>query len=91
MALALALASDFDTVLKAWRDYHQLQGKGYFTLDLGFLGAIAHASVDADILAEEGTVEDTRNPLVELEDAKTLISRVLIIWLAIMALVALAG
>lgn len=91
MALALALAADFDSVFKTWRDYHKAHRQGYFTLDLGFLGAIAHTSVDADVIAEEGTEDDTHNPLVELEDAATLIDRVLVIWLTVMALIVLSG
>ena len=51
VALALAIASDFDAVLRAWRSYHERHGQGYFTLDLGFLSAIARAGVDADVVA----------------------------------------
>jgi len=67
MALSLALASNFDAVLKAWRDYHAAHGQGYFSLDLGFLSAIARASVDADVAAEGGEAHAARNPLVALD------------------------
>ncbi len=91
IALALAIASDFDAVLKTWRDYHAAHGKGYLSLDSGFLGAIARASVDADVEAGDGHAVDTTDPLVELDDAMTLIRRVLIVWLAVIAVIVISG
>lgn len=91
IALALAIASDFDAVLKTWRDFHAAHGKGYLYFDSGFLGAIARASVDADVEAGDGHAVDVTDPLVELDDAMTLIRRVLIVWLAILAVIVIAG
>ncbi|TLY49177.1 MAG: hypothetical protein E6K53_14405 [Gammaproteobacteria bacterium] len=91
IALALALAADFDAVFKAWHDYHAAHGKGYFTLDLGFLYAVAHASVDADIAAGDDHSVDAHSPLVALDDAMTVVRRALIVWLAVLALVVIAG
>ena len=89
MALSLALASNFDAVFKTWHDYHAANGKGYLSLDIGFLGAIARASVVADVAAEGE--QAGRNPLVALDDAMVLIRRVLVVWLTIMAVIVLAG
>ena len=91
IVLALALASDFDTVVKTWRDYHAAHSKGYFCLDLGFLNAVARASVDADVAAGDGHVVDLHSPLLALDDAMTLIRRVLIVWIAVLAVIVLAG
>jgi AmpE protein len=91
MALSLALVSNFDAVFKSWRDYHAAQGKGYFALDLGFLDAIARASVDADVAAENDGEKSSRNPLVALDDAMVLVRRVLVAWLTILAVIVLAG
>ena len=91
MALSLALASNFDAVFKTWRDYHAANGKGYASLDLGFLGAIARASVDADVAANSDGEKSARNPLVALDDAMVLVRRVLILWLVILAVIVLAG
>jgi AmpE protein len=90
MALSLALISNFDAVFKTWRDYHAAHGKGYFTLDLGFLDAIARASVEADVAAEQDGAA-LRNPLVALDDAMVLVRRVLVLWLTILAVIVLAG
>ena len=91
LALTLALVSEFDTVVKTWRDYHAAHGKGYFTLDLGFLPVLAKAGIEADVIAGDGYASDVSDPLVELADARTVLRRVLVAWLAVIALLALAG
>ncbi|NCT67483.1 MAG: regulatory signaling modulator protein AmpE [Rhodanobacteraceae bacterium] len=91
VALTLALVSDFDAVIRTWRDYHAAHGQGYFTLDLGFLGALARAGIDADVVAGDGYAADVDDPLVELADARTVLRRILVVWLVLVALVALAG
>lgn len=91
VALTLALVSDFDPVVRTWREYHATHGRGYFTLDLGFLGALARASVDADVIAGDGYATDVTDPVVELTDARVVLWRILIAWLAILAVIVLAG
>ncbi len=91
MALTLALATEFDAVIKTWRDYHAAHGQGYFTLDLGFLGALARAGIDADVIAGDGYATDVDDPLVELADAHTVLRRILYVWIALVALVVVAG
>jgi AmpE protein len=91
MALALAVASDFDAVFHTWKSWHDRMGKGYFNLDLGFLSAIARASVDADVIAGDGYAEDVNDPLIEITDARHLLVRVLIVWLAVTGLLVLGG
>ena len=88
VALTLALVSDFDAVVKTWRDYHAAHGKGYFTLDLGFLGELARAGVDADVEAGDGYAHDVADPMAELTDAHKVLRRVLVAWLALIALAA---
>ncbi|MBX3689188.1 regulatory signaling modulator protein AmpE [Dokdonella sp.] len=89
LAFTLALVSDFDAVMGTWRQYHAAHGRGYFTLDLGFLGALARAGVDADVEAGDGYAQDVGDPLVELADARTVLRRVLVVWLVLIALPAL--
>ena len=89
IAATLALVSEFDAVVNTWRDYHAAHGRGFFTLDLGFMGALARAGVDADVIAGDGYAADVSNPLVELADARTVLRRTLVAWIAVIALLSL--
>lgn len=90
VALALALASNFDAVFTTWRDYHRQHPQGYASFEPGFLDAIARASVRADVAAD-GEGECASSPLVALEDAMVLIRRALVVWLTLIALIVLGG
>lgn len=91
LSFSVALVSDFDATLRAWREYHSTQGQGYFTLDLGFLAVIARAGVDADVMAEDGDSGRIGDPLAELADARILLRRVLFGWIAVIAVIVLGG
>jgi AmpE protein len=92
MVLAMALVSDFEAVLHAWRSWHTQPGRSPWELEPGFLAAVARSGVDADIEAGDGgAVADVSDPLEELADARRLLIRVLVVWLAVVALIVLAG
>jgi AmpE protein len=92
MVLAMALVSDFEAVLRAWRAWHLQPGRSRWELEPGFLAAVARSGVDADIEAGDGgAVADVSDPLEELADARRLLVRVLVVWLAVVALIVLAG
>lgn len=90
MTLALALASDFDAVGKAWREHHEAHGQGLLHLDLGFLSATARACVDLD---DEEFVASDGAPIRDevVEEARRLLWRVLIVWLVLLSVIVLAG
>jgi AmpE protein len=95
--LGLALAGNFDAVLGAWRRWHAERGQGWFVLDAGFLIAAGRASVDCEVAEENDTEfgEDAppppAAPLPALKDAMSLAWRVLLLWLAVLAVIVLAG
>lgn len=91
MVLAMALVSNFDAISGTWRAWHGQPGHSMGNLDPDFLAAVARSGVDADIEAGDGATTDTHDPLVELADARRLMLRVLIVWLAVVALIVLAG
>ncbi len=91
VALTLALVTEFDAVLATWRNYHAAHGQGYFTLDLGFLGALARAGIDSDVVAGDGYAVDVDDPLAELAQARTVLRRILHLWIALIALCVIAG
>jgi AmpE protein len=90
MTFALALAADFDKVISAWRDWHAQGAR----LDSGFLGAAARASVASELAEEDAYAVDgpAQAPdLLELRDAMSLVWRILLLWLGVLALLVLAG
>ncbi|MET0809349.1 MAG: hypothetical protein ABWX93_11405 [Pseudoxanthomonas sp.] len=92
MTLSMALVGNFDAVFTAWRQAHGNR----WQLDNTFLGAAARASVrselaeEAEEYAEEGMVQAMRE-LPELRDAMSLVWRILLLWLAVLALFVIAG
>jgi AmpE protein len=96
MSLALALAASFDAVIEAWREWHLARGH-WLVADVGFLYAAARASVAVE-LAEEDADEMPppdvagRLPAARtLRDAMSLVWRVLVVWLTVLAVFVLAG
>ncbi|MGN6480612.1 beta-lactamase induction protein [Luteibacter sp.] len=91
MVFAMALVSDFDAVMGAWRHWHHQSGSPRSRLDPDFLGAVARAGVDADVEAGDGYAQDVSDPIAELEDARRVIRRVLVVWLTVVAVIVLAA
>ncbi|WP_426286343.1 beta-lactamase induction protein [Luteibacter sp. E-22] len=91
MVFAMALVSDFDAVMGAWKQWHHTSGSPRSRLEPDFLGAVARAGVDADVEAGDGYVQDVSDPIAELEDARRVIRRVLIVWLTVVAVIVLAA
>ncbi|RXR03530.1 hypothetical protein [Pseudoxanthomonas composti] len=92
MGWTLALVGNFDAVVGAWRGTGS-QGHG---LQATFLDAAARASVRSELEAEaedytdEGLVPAI-SELPELRDAMSLVWRILLLWLAVLALFVIAG
>lgn len=92
MTFAMALVGNFDTVFQAWR---QARGNS-LRLGIAFLGQAARASVrselaeEAEEYAEEGMVQAMRE-LPELRDAMSLVWRILLVWLAVLAVFVIGG
>lgn len=89
MTLALAIATDFDSVHKAWRKYHDEQGHGLFEGNNGFLIAAAQQIVLSGRAARDGYADQLSGPLACLRQAMDLIWRVLGVWLTVLALLLL--
>lgn len=92
MALSMALVGNFDTAWTAWRKAHGER----WQRDVGFLGAVARASVSAELREEAHDYTDAGllpvwQRLPELRDAMSLVWRMLLLWLAVLALLVIAG
>lgn len=89
MTLALGLATDFDSVHKAWKQYHDKEGHGLFEGNNGFLYAAATRIVLTGHAARDGYADQLSGPLACLRQAMDLIWRVLGVWLTVLALLLL--
>lgn len=89
MTLALGLATDFDSVHKAWKEYHDKQGHGLFDGNNGFLYAAAKRIVLTGHAARDGYADQLSGPMACLRQAMDLIWRVLGVWLTVLALLLL--
>jgi AmpE protein len=97
MTLAMALVGNFDAVFAAWRE----NGGASFAFDAGFLAAAARACVRSELadeaeetesgVAAPGALVSSAPDLPELRDAMSLAWRVLLVWVAVMALFVVAG
>jgi len=92
MAFSMALVGNFDTAWKAWRQAHGERLAG----DIGFLGAVARASVNAELREDAHDYTDAGllpvwQRLPDLRDAMSLVWRMLLLWLAVLALLVIAG
>jgi len=92
MTLSMALVGNFDPVFNAWREANG----NTWQLGTGFLAAAARASVkselaeEAEEYADEGMVQTMRE-LPELRDAMSLVWRILLLWLALLAVFVIGG
>ncbi len=91
MAFSMALAANFDKVVQVWREWY---ANGGLRADYAFLAAAANASVASELADEEADAVDgpSSGPaLLELRDAVSLAWRMLLLWLALLAVFVLAG
>jgi len=91
MTLSLAIATDFDSVFKAWKRYHDEQGHGLFEGDNGFLLASARSVVLSGHAARDGYADQLDGPMISLQQAMDLVWRMLGVWLTVLALLLLVG
>ena len=91
MTLSLAIATDFDSVFKAWKRYHDEQGHGLFEGDNGFLLASARSVVLSGHAARDGYADQLEGPMISLQQAMDLVWRMLGVWLTVLALLLLVG
>ncbi len=92
MTLALALAGDFARVLRAWR----AAGGDRWQVRSGFLEECARAAVSGELAeaiedAPPGNYPVVAGEVVGLRDAMSLVWRMLLLWLALLALMIIAG
>ena len=91
MTLALAISTDFDSVYRAWKQYHDEQSHGLFEGDNGFLLTSAREIVLSGRAARDGYADQLDGPLGSLKQAMDLVWRMLGVWLFVLALLLLVN
>lgn len=89
MTLALAIATDFDSVYRSWKKYHDEQEQDFFAGDNGFLLTSAREIVLSGRAARDGYADQLDGPLACLKQAMDLVWRILGVWLTVLALLLL--
>ncbi|MCK9487812.1 MAG: hypothetical protein M0Q42_00140 [Xanthomonadales bacterium] len=104
MSLGMAIATDFDNVMRAWRGRQRVMG-GFWRLDPGLLPVVSAAAVRADLedrdelegldAASLGSLGGAASGAPDLggllRDVRSLAWRLLVVWLALIALIALVA
>jgi AmpE protein len=91
MVFTMALAANFDKVIHVWREWYQ---NGGLRFDYGFLSTAATVSVASELADEAADADDgpaSAAALLELRDAMSLVWRMLLLWLGLLAVFVLAG
>jgi AmpE protein len=91
MTLALAIATDFDSVYRTWKQYHDTQHQDPFAGNNAFLLMSAREIVLAGRAARDGYADQLDGPLASLKQAMDLVWRILGVWLTVLALLLLVN
>lgn len=91
MTLSLAIATDFDSVFKAWKTFHDEQGHGLFEGDNGFLLAAARCVVLSGHATRDGYADQLDGPMLGLQQSMDLAWRMLGVWMTVLAILLLVG
>ena len=91
MTLALAIATDFDSVYTAWKKYNDEKDHGLFEGNNEFLLTSAREIVMSGSAARDGYADQLDGPLACLKQAMDLVWRVLGVWLTVLALLLLVN
>jgi len=89
MTLALAIATDFDSVYSAWKKYNDEKDHGLFEGNNEFLLTSAREIVLSGSAARDGYADLLDGPLACLKQAMDLVWRILGVWLTVLALLLL--
>jgi len=88
--LALAVSTNFDAVMRAWRAWVADAGHGLLNPDPGFVGPVGLSAVNA-MRSDLQDEEDTTGPTWRVRCAMRLLWRALMVWLTVLAVFTLVG
>jgi membrane protein required for beta-lactamase induction len=89
MTLTLAIATDFDSVFRAWKKYHDERGHGLFDGNNDFMLCSARTIVMSGHAANDGYADQLLGPMASIKLSMDLVWRSLGVWATVLALLLL--
>lgn len=89
MTLTLAIATDFDSVYRAWKCYHDERGHGLFDGNNDFMLTSARTIVKTGHAETDGYADELEGPMVTIKLAMDLVWRSLGVWATVLAILLL--
>ena len=89
MTLSLAVATDFDSVYRAWRKYHDERGHGLFEGNNDFMLTSARTIVLGGHAENDGYADQLQGPMATIKLSMDLVWRSLGVWATILAILLL--
>jgi AmpE protein len=91
MTLALAVATDFDSVYHAWKQYHHERGHGLFEGSNEFMLTSARTIVKSGHAANDGYADQIQGPMASIKLSMDLVWRSLGVWATVLAILLLVN
>jgi AmpE protein len=91
MTLSLAVATDFDSVFRAWKKYHDERGHGLFEGNNEFMLTSARTIVKTGHAENDGYADQLQGPMASIKLSMDLVWRSLGVWATVLAILQLVN
>jgi len=91
MTLSLAIATDFDSVYRAWKKYHDERGQGLFDGNNEFMLTSARTIVKTGHAENDGYADQLQGPMATTKLSMDLVWRSLGVWATVLAILLLVN
>ncbi len=91
VTLSLAIATDFDSVYRAWKKYHDERGHGLFESSNDFMLTSARIIVMTGHAENDGYADQLQGPMATIKLSMDLVWRTLGVWATVLAILLLVN
>jgi AmpE protein len=91
ITLSLAVATDFDSVYRAWKKYHDDRGHGLFEPNNDFMLTSARTIVMTGHAENDGYADQLQGPMATIKLSMDLVWRALGVWATVLAILLLVN
>ena len=91
MTLSLAIATDFDSVYRAWKKYHTERGHSLFDQNNDFMLTCARTIVKTGHAENDGYADQLQGPMATIKLSMDLVWRSLGVWATVLAILLLVN